>query len=199
MLKIAVVLLALKLAAVCAGGIYWWRNRPQAWSKKPFAWRFCPGCRGKLVMGEVGGKPVQKCSVCDQFANWNNPIPVAVVLVPKNDGFILARRGISPGKGKLALVSGYVDPFETPAQTAVREVLEEICVHIEIDRELSVRVPPNVNQNLHFFLAKPITETPVAGDETEEVLEVKKDAVPWDQIAFSMHSETIRDWIASAA
>jgi NAD+ diphosphatase len=197
MLEIAVLLLlAIELAIAAMVAIYWWRERPQAWAKLKFAWRFCPGCRGKMAMGDVGGKQALKCNHCS-FAFWNNPIPVAVVLIPKDDGLVLTRRGIPPKKGMLALVSGFVNPFETPEQAAIRETLEEIHVHIEIERELAVRVPPNVNQNLHFYLAKPITETPEAGDETEEVLVVNKANVPFNEIAFATHSEVIQDWLTS--
>ena len=60
---------------------------------------------------------------------YNNPTPVAVVLVPvKNDGvynLLMIRRNIEPKKGLLALPGGYVDQGESIETAATRELLEE--------------------------------------------------------------------------
>ena len=51
---------------------------------------------------------------------WANPIPVSVVLVPVTEGgrtgLLVVRRGILPGKDKLALAGGFLEEHETWAQ-----------------------------------------------------------------------------------
>jgi ADP-ribose pyrophosphatase YjhB (NUDIX family) len=186
------------LVSALAAFILWCRLHLPFSKALPFAWRFCPGCRGKLVMGKVSGKDRVHCKRCS-YVNWNSPVSVVVVIIPVvPDGCLLIRRGINPGKNKLALVSGYVDPGETPRQAAVREPLEEVGVHVEIERELGQIVQPDVNQILHFYLARPITETPVAGDDAEEVIVVNRNAIPVDEMAFSTHIDTILAWIAES-
>jgi 8-oxo-dGTP diphosphatase len=192
----AIVALLFMLSTVTVLGFIWWLERPKAWLKKPFAWRFCPGCRGKLVKGEVDGKLVQKCSCCS-YVNWNNPIPVVVVVIPTADGrLVLIRRLLNPGAGSIALVAGFVDANETPEQAAVREAKEEASLDIEIDRFLGTRMPPNVNQHLHFFLAKPVTAQPVKGSDAAEVLVKGRTEIPFAEIKFSTHREMIESWLA---
>jgi len=191
----SIVALAFMLSTVAVLGFIWWLERPKAWRKKPFAMRFCPGCRAKLVKGEVDGKLVLKCSCCT-FVHWNNPIPVVVVVIPTADGrYVLIRRGMPPAVGAVACVAGFVDANETPEQAAVREAKEEASLDIEIDRFLGTRMPPNVNQHLHFFLAKPVTAQPVKGSDAAEVLVKAPAEIPFAEIKFSTHREMLESVI----
>jgi ADP-ribose pyrophosphatase YjhB (NUDIX family) len=76
--------------------------------------RICPGCKTQV---------------------WANPIPVSVVLVPvargERTGLLVVRRGIEPGKGKLALAGGFVEEQETWQQGGAREVREETGVVVD--------------------------------------------------------------------
>lgn len=54
-----------------------------------------------------------------------NPLPVAVTLIPADEGLIVIRRGIEPRKGMLALPGGYANLGESWQQAAAREVFEE--------------------------------------------------------------------------
>ncbi len=64
---------------------------------------------------------------------FRNPIPVAVVLQPVDDGLLLIRRDIEPGKGKLALPGGFIDFGETWQVACARELYEETQLTIEPD------------------------------------------------------------------
>lgn len=68
------------------------------------------------------------CESCGHI-HYKNPIPVAVCLVPCEDGLLGVIRGIEPQKGKLALPGGYVD-METLEQACSRELLEETGVDL---------------------------------------------------------------------
>ena len=72
---------------------------------------------------------------CDYCGNttYVNPIPVAVVLLPVDDGLMLVRRAIAPHVGKLALPGGYIDLGETWQQAGAREVREETGLIIDPD------------------------------------------------------------------
>jgi 8-oxo-dGTP diphosphatase len=157
-------------------------------------WQFCPACGGPLALGDADGKERLKCGICP-FVHWDNPKPVAVILIPKGDGLVLVTRKLDPGKGLLALPGGFVDKGENPRIAAVREAKEETGLDIEIERLIHEFNLPAANQNLYFFLAKPVTADPVAGDDAAAAGVYKPADVPDDQIAFSSHREAIAIWV----
>lgn len=95
------------------------------------------------------------CDNCGRMS-FLNPLPVVVMLVPVDDGLLLIRRGIEPGRGKWAFPGGFVDLGETWQEAGAREVFEE--THLEIDpaeiREFQVRSAPD-GTLLIFGLAMP--------------------------------------------
>ncbi|WP_353807805.1 NUDIX hydrolase [Agromyces sp. SYSU T00194] len=63
----------------------------------------------------------------------------AVIL--RDDEVLLGRRS---DNGRLAPISGIIEPGEEPAITAVREALEEANVHIEVERLAWVHTTPEI-------------------------------------------------------
>ena len=64
------------------------------------------------------------CRHCRKIS-FLNPLPVAVTLVPVDDGLLLIRRAHEPGRGKLALPGGFIEIGETWQEAAARELREE--------------------------------------------------------------------------
>jgi ADP-ribose pyrophosphatase YjhB (NUDIX family) len=118
-----------------------------------------------------------------------NPLPVVVMLVPVDDGLLLIRRGIEPGKGKWAFPGGFVDLGETWQEAGAREVFEE--THLEIDPadicEFQVRSAPD-GTLLIFGLAKPRAAATLplfaATNETTERV-VRRELT---EMAFELHT-----------
>lgn len=156
--------------------------------------KFCPLCTTALAPRDVLGKTRNACPSCT-FVHWNNPVPVAVVIVPTSVGFLLVRRAIEPRKGQVALPGGFVDEMELPADGAKREVFEEAGLVIEIERLLDMQLTKG-NEILMFYLAKPTDATPVAGPESSEVVVVAHGAPLPADLAFPLHKQAIEDWIA---
>lgn len=175
--------------------------------KLPF--EFCPYCRVPLVtvVKEVRkGKDVLKstcpntdCSYRNQtgtsFVDWNNPIEVAIVIIPHAEGLILIERKRNPGKGKIALPGGFVDEGEELEEAAIREAKEEVGLDIEICRELLRYTSRNVNQRIYVFVAKPVSALPVAGDDAERAFVCPSSEVPFDELAFNVHVVALRKWL----
>ena len=92
---------------------------------------FCSYC------GTAYATPLSYPRTCTQCKTpvWANPIPVSVVLVPVvssgRTGLLVVRRGIPPGKDKLALVGGFLEEHETWAEGGAREILEETGVKVD--------------------------------------------------------------------
>ncbi len=82
----------------------------------------------------------RRCAGCGRVT-FLNPLPVAVTLVPVDQGLIVIRRGIEPHTGMLALPGGYINLGETWQEAAAREVCEEtgIVVRTNEIKEFGVR------------------------------------------------------------
>jgi ADP-ribose pyrophosphatase YjhB (NUDIX family) len=92
---------------------------------------FCSFCGTRY--DSIEGYP-RTCSGCKTQV-WANPIPVSVVLVPVAHqgrlGLLVVRRGIEPGKDRLALAGGFVEEQETWQEGGAREVREETGVGVD--------------------------------------------------------------------
>ncbi len=102
---------------------------------------------------------------------WANPIPVSVVLVPVardgRTGLLVVRRGIEPGRGKLALVGGFLEEHETWAEGGAREIREETGVVVDAASLAPfwfTSTSPRPNRVLLFSIAGP---APVDGGALE--------------------------------
>lgn len=130
------------------------------------------------------------------FVDWNNPVPVSIVIIPHEDGIVLIERKRNPGKGKIALPGGFVDEGEEQEEAAIREALEEVSLDIQISRLLLTKTSRTVNQHISVYVAKPVTETPIAGDDAARAFVCPLDEIPFDQLAFNIHVVSLRKWLS---
>lgn len=132
---------------------------------------------------------------------YRNPTPVAVILLPVDDGLLGIRRGIEPRLGQLALPGGYVDATETWQEAAARELFEETNIVIDPTRvtDHGVRSVGNGGPILIFGVAPHIASrllppfTPT--NETTERVILKQT----DELAFPLHEWAVQEWFRSAA
>ncbi len=148
--------------------------------------RTCPGCKTTI---------------------WANPIPVSVVLVPvvanARTGLLVIRRGIEPGKGKLALAGGFIEEHETSSEGGAREVHEETGVTVDATQLTPfwfTSTAPRPNRVLLFSLAPPL-DVAALGAYTPDHETLERglifgpgglDAV----FAFGLHAEAARRFFA---
>jgi ADP-ribose pyrophosphatase YjhB (NUDIX family) len=134
------------------------------------------------------------CAACGN-TTFRNPTPVAVVLLPVDDGLLLVRRSIPPHVGMLALPGGYVNFGETWQEAGAREVLEETGVVIDPQeiRDFRVLSAPD-GTILIFGLARPrgAAELPPlqASDEASECVVGSASA----EIAFELHRRVVEEF-----
>lgn len=92
-------------------------------------YRFCPRCAAPLAVAPHGGHDRNVCPACG-FVHWNNPAPVVAALVQLGDEILLARNVAWPEK-MFALITGFLEPGETPEAGIAREVKEETSLDAE--------------------------------------------------------------------
>jgi 8-oxo-dGTP pyrophosphatase MutT (NUDIX family) len=140
----------------------------------------------------------RRCAACGE-TSFQNPVPVAVALVPVQDGLLVIRRGIEPHRGKLALPGGYVDWGETWQQACVREVHEETGLLLSSAEAITERRVLSALPGLLLIFgeARPSAVPPLSPfsptDETTERLVVKEPI----ELAFPLHTEVMREWFLS--
>ena len=173
---------------------------------------FCHFCGTAYTQTETYPRT---CTSCNKQV-WNNPIPVVVVLIPvvdgNRDGLLLQRRGIMPGKGKLALPGGFLE-IEDWKAGAVREVKEEMGITIDpqsLDQRYFVSTEPYPNRVLLFVSAAPIELSELLDTTMPVSEEVQERVILWfaadedistiaSEIAFPLHYQAIRNWYMDEA
>lgn len=143
------------------------------------------------------------CASCGLLV-WANPIPVSVVLVPiivteRKTGLLVVRRGIEPGRGRLALAGGFLEEHETWQQGGVREVQEETGVIVDpttLESFWFTSTHPRPNRVLLFSIAKPISAATLApfmanAEVPERGLIFGSDGLD-ELFAFPLHVEAAR-------
>ena len=136
------------------------------------------------------------CGACGN-TTYLNPTPVAVVLLPVDNGLLLVRRAIPPHVGKLALPGGYVNLGETWQEAGAREVLEETGITIDPQEISDFRVlSAPEGMVLIFGLAhrRTLAELPLlqASDEASECIVGDADT----EIAFELHRRVVEEFFS---
>ena len=100
--------------------------------------RYCTECAGPLKKRQIEGYSRFVCLQCGKI-HYQNPLPVvAGVITTKDKQILLIKRGISPGKGKWALLAGFMERNESPEEAMLREVKEEIGIEGKIEKLIGV-------------------------------------------------------------
>lgn len=153
-----------------------------------FEFTYCPRCGGTL---QQKGENVLICSECD-LHYYVNPKPSnAVILFNTKNELLLVKRKHNPKKGFLDLPGGFVDINESIEESVQREMKEELGIEVE-DIRYFASVPDryayggiNAYAICSAFTAKmPNDATIQIGDDVEDIVFVKKEAIPFDNIAF---------------
>jgi ADP-ribose pyrophosphatase YjhB (NUDIX family) len=134
------------------------------------------------------------CASCGNIS-FRNPLPVALLLVPVDDGLLLIRRAIPP-VGKLAVPGGYIDHGEDWRTAAARECREETGLVVDPATVSLYTVESSPEHLLVFGRVPRIAATAlppfVVTNETSERL-VVREPPPADEIAFPLHSRVIAE------
>lgn len=106
--------------------------------------KFCPLCAAPLAEKETATGPRIECSVTCGYVNYDNPTPVAAVVVEYEEQILLAHNRAWPGTF-CSVITGFVDHGESPEESAVREVKEEL--NLEATEPTLISIYPFVQMN----------------------------------------------------
>ena len=160
--------------------------------------KYCGYC-GALFVSPDAPYP-RTCVACGRI-HYGNPIPVVVLLVPtENGGLLVGKRGIEPKKDRWALVSGFMDLGETPEETGVRELFEEVGLAARPEEFVPMAFA-KVPELLLIFLK--LTRTITVAElvqfvPNDEVSAVRVLQIP-EELAFTAHTEMVKKFLLSTA
>lgn len=92
----------------------------------------------------------RKCTTCHRIT-YRNPLPVAVLLQPVDNGLLVIRRAIRPAAGELALPGGFIDFGESWQAACARELYEETGIRISAENICEFRVRSSEDNMLIIF------------------------------------------------
>lgn len=112
------------------------------------------------------------------------------VICLKGASVLLIQRGTAPRKGEWSIPGGRIDPGETEAEAALRELTEETSVNAELLTKITVLNADfeGFHYRLHDYLARWTGGNPVAGDDAAQARFVQLDQI--DKLG--MWPETVR-------
>lgn len=90
---------------------------------------YCPDCGAELGTRTVDGRERRWCGGCEQVV-WHTSVPCASVAVVCDEGVLVTRRAIEPGRGKWSLPGGHLEADEPPPVGAARELAEETGLEV---------------------------------------------------------------------
>ena len=103
-----------------------------------------------------------------------------IVFILTDDKVLLTQRSLDPGKGKWALPGGFADHDEAPESAAIREVLEETGLRVQVSKLLAIipKQDEGMADLVIAYGAEVVTGQIRAGDDAAAVAWFSRDALP---------------------
>jgi len=152
-------------------------------------YKFCPMCASPLIERI---KARIECAASCGFVNYDNPTPVAAVVV-EFDGKIVLAHNRSWRGDFYGVITGFVDHAEAPADCAVREVKEELDLDASPASLIGVYPFERMNQVIIGYHVR-ATGTISLNEELDAFkLMSPEDCVAWP----TGTGYALRDWLRS--
>ncbi|MCL1839546.1 NUDIX domain-containing protein [Candidatus Saccharibacteria bacterium] len=157
---------------------------------------YCPSCAHRLINKQIDNRTLRSCPKCP-FVFWNNPKPVASMLIARDKKILMVQRAQAPLLGHWCLPGGYVSYGEQPQDTAIRETKEETSLDTEAGHLVGVYSIDNDPRGFNIdiiYSGSIVTGTIAPNDEVRCCKYFHVDDLP-KQIAYR-HREAIKDWLS---
>ena len=159
--------------------------------------QFCSHCGHRVELRIPVGDDRERhvCVQCETI-HYQNPRVIVGCLPVAGERILLCKRAIEPRHGFWTLPAGFLENGETTLAGAQRETWEE--AHARVDNIALYRIfdLPHINQIYMFYRGDLIDNQFGPGIESLEVELFHPDDIPWQQLAFPVVVETLREYLA---
>lgn len=158
---------------------------------------FCSSCGAEMEerIPEDDDHMRAVCTRCSHI-HYENPKVVVGCIPVQGDRILMCRRNIEPRKGKWTLPAGFLENGESVQDGAVRETLEETRAEVDIVGPYRMFNIVFVHQIYLMFLADLKDQAFGPTKESSEVRLFSAHEIPWDDIAFEVIRQTLKDFLA---
>jgi 8-oxo-dGTP diphosphatase len=132
------------------------------------------------------------CTYCGLVV-FVDPKVVAGVITSIDGMIVMVRRGIEPGIGKWTFPAGYVDRGESASTAAIREMEEETCLKVRLNRLIGVYSDTGEVIILIVYSGEIIDGILKAGSDAQEAGLFDIDNLP--PLAFKRDKIIMDDWM----
>jgi 8-oxo-dGTP diphosphatase len=156
--------------------------------------RYCVRCGAQMQLQKRFGRNRPVCTACG-FIHFIDPKVAAAVLIDRGGEVLLVRRVNKPQQGKWSLPAGFIDAGEDPKAAAVREVLEETGLQIQVTELLDVIAGgghPHGADIIILYRGEIEGGRITAGDDADAAAFFCCEALP--VLAFNSTQRVIEDW-----
>ncbi len=154
--------------------------------------RFCIRCGTALTLRREDDRQRRVCPVCG-WVYYPKPNQASAVAILQGGGVLMVRRKHEPFQGQWTMPSGFLEYGESPEEAALREMREEIGVHVELTGLVDVlmeRGDPRGLCLLVVYTGRIAGGELRAGDDAAEIRFFPLDQLP-EEIAFAAHREAL--------
>ena len=137
------------------------------------------------------------CGHCGS-TTYRNPLPVALTMLPVDDGLLVIRRAASPRQGQLALPGGFIELHESWQHACARELREEagLLVSPESISGFGTRSTPD-GYLLVFGLGPALRSADLPAFKPNREAESRLIITAPTELAFPIHSEMVQQFFAT--
>jgi ADP-ribose pyrophosphatase YjhB (NUDIX family) len=159
--------------------------------------KFCNQCSAPVSLRIPPGDNRLRhvCEVCGVI-HYQNPKIVAGCIPEWQGRILLCRRAIEPRYGLWTLPAGFMENGESAVTAAAREALEEANAVVDHLALYGLYSLLHVSQVYLMFRGQLRDGYASPGEESLETRLYAEDQIPWEQIAFTVVQETLRQYFA---
>lgn len=160
---------------------------------------FCTSCGNAVTLTIPAGDDRERfvCTSCE-LIHYSNP-RVIVGCLPVYEGkVLLCKRAIEPRKNYWTLPAGFMENGETTPEGAARETWEEARGRVSNLILYRVYDVPSISQVYMFYRCDLDHGEFGVGPESLESDLYSQEDIPWEEIAFPVVREALRDYFVDA-